>query len=148
MSEVVPIERWGKDHWSLLLYIEVRCVDYEGKLDARHLRCNPLRHPECNANGISDLDADKYPTRLKDGIQENHDDWDCMWDLFDAKLLEVENVAGESAGRELIPPVQVWLTDRGWQIAHKLRRFRAVGARPPGSEVLFDIGKFEPGEGK
>jgi hypothetical protein len=26
----VPIELWGKDHWTTLAYIETRCVDYDG----------------------------------------------------------------------------------------------------------------------
>lgn len=37
----IPIEQWGKDHWSLLAYVETRCVDYNGALDLRRMTVNP-----------------------------------------------------------------------------------------------------------
>lgn len=39
---------FGKDHWSLLAYVETCCVDGQdgiGTLDRRRLRCNENNHP-------------------------------------------------------------------------------------------------------
>jgi hypothetical protein len=63
----VPIEEWGKDHWSLLGYIECRCVDHQGVPDHSHMRTNAGRHPglvgaECR--GLPPWEP-SYGTRLK-----------------------------------------------------------------------------------
>ena len=39
----ITIEQFGKDHWSLLLYIETRIYNYGGVLDLYHMRIkNPV----------------------------------------------------------------------------------------------------------
>jgi hypothetical protein len=95
----VPVELFGKDHWTTFMYLETRCVDYSGKIDDKHMRSGP-----------------EFPTRLNDGtfVQE-HDDWNCLEDCHDAGLLDLT----ES------PKIQ--LTVYGWQIASRLRQWRASG---------------------
>jgi hypothetical protein len=97
----VPIERWGKDHLSTLLYCESRAVDHEGRLDTRHMRAA----------------ASKYPTRLAGGDElVGHDDYDCIADMEKAGLIE-------NLGTGLYPAVR--LTPYGWIVAGALRRYRA-----------------------
>ena len=56
----IKIKDWGKDHWSLLAYIECRCVDHKGILDKNHLR---ISNP---AVSMSPIDwKPEYGTRLK-----------------------------------------------------------------------------------
>ena len=66
----IPKEKWGRDHFSVLAYIETRCVDANGRPS-----------PPCMRTG------NEYPTRLRDGELHNHDDWACANDLEDEDLL-------------------------------------------------------------
>lgn len=71
----VPVERWGKDHWSTFAYIETRTVDHDGFVDDRHMRGH-------------DSGWDKYPTRLRGGaLLGGHNDFDCAHDAVMAGLL-------------------------------------------------------------
>lgn len=98
----IPVDKFGKDHNSTLLYVESRCVDHAGKLDRRHMRDSP-----------------DYPTRLNDGTKvDNHTDYDCLDDFEAADLIAYSN---GSTG--LNPMIE--LTDAGWTLAHHLRRERA-----------------------
>lgn len=96
----VPQGQWGRDHWSLLVYIETRAVDYSGKIAAKHLRG----------------DGDKYPTKLKDSELQGHSDWNCIDDLETAEL-----VINKGTG---INPI-FHLTDEGWKQVGLERRRRA-----------------------
>lgn len=104
----VPINRFGKDHWSTLAYIETRVVDYRGVLNADHMRISSRRHPmllamKPRARALGTIsDGADYPTRLKTETvnpetgrfeSENlpeHDDYDCVDDLIAAGLLTVD----------------------------------------------------------
>ena len=82
------MEKWGKDHWSTLAYVESRIVSYEGVLNREHMRCDIEVHPGFgnSANGFSRA---KYPTRLKDDIEVyEHDDWSCIDDAIREGLIE------------------------------------------------------------
>lgn len=103
----VPIERFGLDHWSTLVYIETRVVDYDGQVDRRALR------------GATTAAAP--PTRLCDGTKlENHTDLDCCEDMEKAGLLV-------NVGTGFQPKFK--LTDLGWRAAAAIRRWR--GERKP-----------------
>lgn len=107
---IIPLEEWGKDHWSTLLYIETRVVDHKGYIDNRQMRGRD----------------EKYPTRLADGKEEPmHSDFDCAQDMIKAGLL--------TGGRVKMADImarpknlrnqtdQYELTPKGWEIAGKLR---------------------------
>jgi len=92
------IETWGKDHWSLLAYIQTRCVDHKGVLDLKHLRS---KNPMVQSPSIISPQGWKpdYGTRLKgyflkgDGRDltkrlDDHDDLDCIEDMEDEGLIE------------------------------------------------------------
>jgi hypothetical protein len=99
----IPIESWGCDHHSTLLYAETRAVDHGGRLlpNDPHMRM-----------------AVEYPTRLNNGVNViRHTDYDCLTDAQHAGLLTWD----ESEGA-------VRFTDAGWAYVHNLRRKRAERA--------------------
>ena len=103
--ETVPLERFGKDHWTTFLYLESCAVDSRGMLDFDRLRVSSGRHPGLAIQGRRGASCGisaggDYPTRLKGaGPDENdhyevellsgHDDIDCNNDLISAGLVEV-----------------------------------------------------------
>lgn len=118
----ISIEKLGKDHWSLLAYVEARCVDDQGVLNLRHLRCNPRTHPGL-ALPQHDLEpgATSYPygTRLNDGSTiPEHDDHDCLVDLVQFGLIEVKGTG--------IRPICT-MTERGYQVVAALRKHKCEG---------------------
>ena len=105
-AEAIPEAKFGRDHWSTLLYAESCAVDHSGVLDSRRMR-------KYNERG-------KYPTRLAGGevSSEYHDDYACLQDL------EREGYLGFWPAQ-----ASVVLTDKGWQKAGELRRARAEAAQ-------------------
>ena len=140
--ENVAIEKFGRDHWSLLAYIETICVDaldQWGQIDRNKLRVNIQTHPllagHRQAMAIHALEKPpygyKYGTRLKGHTEEKpnvikeHDDWDCLEDLDKAGLVEFLTLT--SGG--------VRMTDNGLVIAAHLRAHKARG----GQYATFDL---------
>lgn len=114
----IPPERWGRDHFTTLLYVETVCVDGDGQPRAEKMRSEPGR-PRRGKVGERAFDPPgRYPTRLKDGDLFGHDDWDCVSDMEHAGLIEW-------GGTGLQPILK--LTDYGWLVAGALRRARAEG---------------------
>jgi hypothetical protein len=98
----IPVEAWGKDHNSTLLYAEVRAVDHGGRLSESdpHMRMSR-----------------EYPTRLHNGVEvHGHTDYDCLADAQAAGFLTYEDSV-------------VKFTDEGWVYVHNLRRRRAEAGR-------------------
>lgn len=124
----VPVEQWGKDHWSTFAYLETRAVDYKGVINHEHMRCDSDRHPGL-ANSANRLGGGKkYPTRLKNGAEKSdHDDWDCFEDLISVGLVTWE-------GTGMLPIVA--FTDKGRVLAGRLRAFKAEGG---------NFAEFSPG---
>lgn len=82
-------EKFGKDHWSLLLYVETCVVDGDGVIDTRRMRT-------WGTHG-------KHNTILAGGelAIEGHDDWACLAELVDEKMVD------------LLGRTRVKLTDEG-----------------------------------
>lgn len=123
----VPLEKWGKDHWSTLAFIEYVCVEFKGCIDStrrRNMRCNERRHP-----GLAHTTGWKpdYGSRLKGFFEDKenkalqlpeHDDWDCAEDIEAAGLLE-------DHGSGINP---IWkLTPKGLEMSARLRAHKANG---------------------
>lgn len=132
----VPIEMFGKDHWSTFAYIETRIVDHKGVPVRDHMRTDVDRHPGLlgdtqSMHGIGTRPGDKkYPTRLKGGVDlKDHDDWDCVDDLAKAGLLEIHGTG--------INPMYK-MTELGWKVAHQLRTFKADGGTFAKFEAKLD----------
>lgn len=117
----VPMAEWGKDHWSMLGYVECVCVDLRGVLDRTRVRCNPKRHPGL-ALGQHRQDPDQpymYPSRLAGSVREaEHDDWDCFYDLEHEGLVH-------DTGTGIAP--RAVMTPRGTALAQQLREHKAKG---------------------
>lgn len=86
----VPMGKWGKDHWSLLAYIEAVCVDSIkgiGKPNAHRVQTNHNRHPLMG----NPFDGAEFGIRLKGGEElpgPDYDEWDCFDDLETVGLIQ------------------------------------------------------------
>lgn len=86
ISRSVPVESWGKDHWSTLAYVETLAVDGQQSIDLRRMRVDNSRHPLL-AHHVSDM---KYPTCLHGGVElYDQDDWDCLADAVGAGFIKI-----------------------------------------------------------
>lgn len=131
--EPTPIERWGRDHWSTLLYVEARAVDHSGQLRVANMRTLIDTHPDLiEINGRTHgHEAPKYPTRLRDdGEIEGHDDWDCIDDMIAADVVTVD---GDQLELVALPATsfhstaaRYHLTQRGAAMAALARQERAA----------------------
>jgi len=129
---MVNVKDFGKDHWSLLAYVEDCCVNSQegtGELDRLRMRCNSERHPLLVAfRGPMGKWQESYGTRLKgywkeDGTENlkrklcSHDDWDCLDDLDDNGFIETLSMVNGL----------VVMTEMGLGVASKLREHKAEG---------------------
>lgn len=112
------MEQWGKDHWSLLAYVECCAVEKRGILARSKMRCNESQRPLLHSRRVCSTWESKYSTRLKDGNTiEGHDDWDCLEDLESAGFLEIISLSNP----------RVSLTDKGFEAAAALRKHKGGG---------------------
>ena len=122
-ATAIPLAQFGRDHWSVLAYLETVAVDNMGKIDRRKMRCHAGRHPFLANYGLMGnlMDGSKYPTRLAGGVEQyDHDDWDCADDLVVAGLLL-------DVGFTVEPAYE--LTELGFEIAGQLRAHLAQERR-------------------
>lgn len=133
MSDYVPMNKWGKDHWSTLAYIETVMVEVQGfqvGFDARmrqkrrtfrvmHEQCPQPKRPSRGGMGIPM--EPKYGSRLNDGTSlEGHDDWDCVQDMAVEGLFTV-GVEGVEPGATL------QFSEKGLNLAQALRKHKIGG---------------------
>jgi hypothetical protein len=140
-EDYVPVERFGKDHWSTFAYLETRAVDAGGVIDNRKMRCHLRLHRTFaanppNASVGSPIDGSAYPTRLKDGELPNHDDWSCLEDMAAAGLLVAEFRTAHHGWPVGGGEARIRLTPAGLEMAAKLRAHKAAGGT---------FAAFEPG---
>lgn len=116
-DNVIPIARWGRDHWSSLAYVETCLVDGSGEPDPHRMRTDLRLHP-LMGHSLSPRGTE-YPTRLCDGgVAHDHDDWSCLDDAEAEGLLT--NV-GTGIHR------RYRLTPRGQEVVLALRAHKASG---------------------
>lgn len=109
---MIDIKDFGKDHWSLLAYIEhinvnEKCIPDPRKMREIHGKRAPMGNPFSSSN---------YPTRTKKGAVYNHDDY--AEDLEKVGLITIEGTGAN--------PMYI-LTDYGWEVASRLRKHKAKG---------------------
>jgi len=116
---MIPVEMWGKDHWSLLAYIETCCVDQNGHFELTRIRVNPYTHPMLAVGKLSARKwASNYNTVLNDGSDiPNHDDIDCLHDLEDVGMIYIKSFVNGFAA----------LSPLGIVISAQLRAHNIVG---------------------
>jgi hypothetical protein len=131
----IKMTEFGRDHWSLLAYLETCCVEQArgdglAVFDKRRVRCHPKRHAIHNVNanmGDANLrwerndatrlfgyKSDRETPRLR---LRDHDDYDCLDDLEAAELVEVHSLANGAI--KMLP--------RGLRLAHMLRQHKTQG---------------------
>lgn len=132
----VAVAEFGKDHWSLLAYVETRCVDAAqgmGRLERSRMRCNPQSHPLLSAGapwrahygsrlrGFFDFEQRSDPEKAAAAglLLLDHDDWDCLDDLQAAGLLQVQSLANPC----------VSLTPAGVRVSAALRAHKLTGGQ-------------------
>lgn len=127
----ISMDRWGKDHWSVLAYAETCAVDAHGVLANAKMRCNSRLHRVfVYVDGLGVMhDGAAYPTRLKNETQDQHDDWSCLEDLAAAGYVKIQwrnkyrgnsRVFGDGEAR-------ITLTPQGLQVSSELRNHKAGG---------------------
>lgn len=111
----IPMDRWGKDHWSLLLYVEDRAVNRHGLIDWNNLTLSqghwPMLWAARNrwASASGEDAADKYGLRLRspEGAIETVKgccEGDALMDLVDAGLVAVTMPPLSSTGKSYLRP--------------------------------------------
>lgn len=121
----IPMSRWGKDHWSTLIYLETLAVECKGlakPVNAR-MRTNEKRHPHLVGGDFrfglgAGIGGSEYPTRLKEGEVKEHDDWDCVDDAIEEGLV---GDVGTGLNRSYK------FTKLGKEVMAKLRQFKMDG---------------------
>lgn len=139
-------ERWGRDHWSTLLYVDTRIVDHHGLLHA-----NPRDSPSGPRGSDPHMRiSSEYPTRLLNPKADvrGHTDYDCLADAIAAGFLgsrprpgtvrvryssrypdgPIEDLPDDPTGDDLLDvgnAVQFYWTERGYEMISRLRRWRA-----------------------
>lgn len=86
--DIVPIDQWGRDHWSTFIYAMSRVAGSGGALQREKMRVHPKRHAGLAHFG-SLLPGEFPATRLRDGtpMRSAHDDYDCLDDAVAHGLL-------------------------------------------------------------
>lgn len=113
---MIPMSKWGKDHWSTFLYLETRIVDHRGIPNRRHIQANKNRHPLLVSIGG---DGSAFGIRLANGVTlagPDYDEWDCIDDMVEVGLLENEGTGMNPVFR---------LTELGEKVAGQLRAHKA-----------------------
>jgi len=130
--EVMKIRprEWWYDHWSTMLYVETVVVDNGGKLAPDKMRTsfeNEKHQNYVQARHRHSMERE-HPTSFlcldergwTPGLALQHDDWSCLEDFVrEGYMEEPETYTG------FLGPVK--LTDKGWDLAHQLRRLRGMG---------------------
>lgn len=118
-------KKFGKDHWSTLMFLETQIVDKAFPIDLRRLRINSIKRPF--GNGCPFPWSDSNGTRFKDGsINANHDDIDVIDELEEAGYIE-------NCGTVI--NIYPKLKDKGWKVCEALRKHKGSG----GSFKTFDL---------
>lgn len=119
--EQIAPDLWGKDHWSLLGYVENVEVDHKGRIDWRRLTLSERNWPMLYAardygaalgryTGLGDEDsADKYGLRLRRINGEpvtlyGHCEADALMDLVDAGLVTMAMPGVSEDGEYFLKP--------------------------------------------
>lgn len=138
-DDLIPVAAWGRDHWSLLGYIETvieAMGDFQVGFDARmrqnrrnfrvmeNLSPRPRRINHTPASLGVTMDV-KYASRLLDGSQPDwtHDDWCCVQDMVTAGFLF--NCSNGQADIE--PLSSLKFTAEGVRVAQALRLHKMNG---------------------
>jgi hypothetical protein len=122
----IPIEAWGKDHASMLGYVECCCVDKKGLLDGNRVRVNSNEHPVFGDQGLKFRGGrvsnweDSWRTHIKAGFvaPAYHDDVHVLDELEEHGFVTLVGT--------MVNPYYA-MTKQGLAVAHALREHKANG---------------------
>jgi hypothetical protein len=131
-DDFIPMAYWGKNHWSLLAYIETVMVDMGGfhvgfdphmSQNRRNYRImqemNPRPKRAKSSNSMGLVMKDEWSTILNNGQKViGHDDWCSLQDLANEGLLTAEAFE---------PKDMLHLSEKGRAIADRLRAHKSAG---------------------
>ena len=111
----IPMEKWGRDHWSLFGYVETCEVDFHGLLDWDLIQVSARNWPMLwNVRSLlarsGSKDGADYGLRLKltgDGslnILKGHCEVDALMDLVDAGLVTITMPKPDKEGDYFLKP--------------------------------------------
>jgi hypothetical protein len=111
-THITP-DRWARDHWSLLAYVETREVDHHGLIDWKRITVSARNWPMLYAlsgfiaNGQDA--ADKYGLRLKHGNGDVKQvlglcEMDALMDLVEAGLVTITMPKADKDGDFFLKP--------------------------------------------
>lgn len=140
-SAYIPMDHWGKDHWTTLAYFETLTVDHGGMISNARMRCNPRLHRKFAwMTPFSPHTAKgEYPTRLKGGVnQPAHDDWSCLEDMIAAGLVNgyFRQLSEATFGNS---QAYVELTAAGRALVAELRAHKASGGTYANFEPRIEV---------
>ena len=92
-----PIDKWRKEHWSMLAYCETTAVDNRGQLDLRRMSVNQGKRGFSNGNFPNEKWNPEYATRLNNGKKPDpsYDDIDVLDDLKAQGYLDYKFTCGK-----------------------------------------------------
>jgi len=135
----VPIQLWGKDHWSTFAFIEDADRELDGRVKPQHMRCHSRVHRGFSTN--RGPTGDDYPTRLKENVElDQHDDWSCLEDMSAEGLVAVffQHRLGGRSGSEWSNTSEMkcraFLTEKGSALADQLLSYKRSGGNYHGFE--------------
>lgn len=137
IDEYIAPDRWGKDHWSTLAYIETRIVDYgsytigiDTRMRATRRTFRLMYEARAFMNSAAERVAESGTGRTVSGINgsvlndgavvAHHDDYSCLEDFAAAGLLSVTS-------EQFAFGANFTLSELGWAVSHQLRRWKARG---------------------
>lgn len=149
-DDYIAPARWGTDHWSTLLYLEQKIVNFGDtcvvgidphmRTNRRHIRVfsearaymDTHAKRYTNARGVISMDP-SHGTRLNDNTWvQGHDDWMCVQDMAHSGLLTI-------TAAQMQPKKKFKLSALGMEVAALLRAHKAAG----GNYVTF---RWQPSE--
>jgi hypothetical protein len=116
MTDRIPMDKFYRDHWSLLSYLETCCVDNIGQINFDRIRVNPATHAIVAGGRMAGYRwTPDWGTSLAGITLPQHDDIDCMEDLEAAGLIHIHSLVNGI----------VQMTLDGIDIAQQLRKWKA-----------------------
>lgn len=119
---------WGIDHWSTFAYAASCVTGRKGLIENARMRTNSRIHREMvhMAPFNTMNEGGGYPTRLKLGIVDNHDDWSCLEDAVAAGLLNIfyTKISDKLFG---CCEARIELTDAGWEVVKTITEHKNAG---------------------
>lgn len=121
----VPIDKFGKDHWSLLAYIGTVVIDRSGIMEGPKLRTN--KRPGIEKHFTAEAKwRPEWGTRLKGYFKNTNDKTLCLSDHDDIDCCEDMEAEGLITLGTMVSCF-VQLTEKGREFLHALYRYKEDG---------------------